>query len=86
MVEILAKIPLYKLARATGWPRVLPLNLTVSVTYRCNSRCLTCNVYTKDAVDVPVARPGAVLVHDERRRALPSIRPAGHLCERLRAR
>ena len=41
MVEILAQIPLYKLARATGWPRVLPLNLTVSVTYRCNSRCLS---------------------------------------------
>jgi MoaA/NifB/PqqE/SkfB family radical SAM enzyme len=49
MLEILAKVPLYKLARATGWPRMLPLNLTVSVTYRCNSRCLTCNVYTKEA-------------------------------------
>jgi MoaA/NifB/PqqE/SkfB family radical SAM enzyme len=49
MVEILAKIPLYKLAHATGWPRILPLNLTVSVTYRCNSRCLTCNVYEKEA-------------------------------------
>ena len=49
MVEVLAKIPLYKMAHATGWPRILPLNLTVSVTYRCNSRCLTCNVYAKDA-------------------------------------
>ena len=54
MVEILAKIPLYKLSRATGWPRVLPLNLTVSVTYRCNSRCLTCNVYTKEAAEFTV--------------------------------
>lgn len=54
MVEILAKIPLYRLARATGWPRVLPLNLTVSVTYRCNSRCLTCNVYTKEAAELTV--------------------------------
>jgi len=49
MVEILLKIPFYKLAHATGWPRLLPLNLTVGVTYRCNSRCLTCNVYTKEA-------------------------------------
>ena len=49
MVEILAKIPLYKMAHATGRPRLLPLNLTVSVTYRCNSRCLTCNVYEKKA-------------------------------------
>ncbi len=54
MVEVLAKIPLYKMAHATGWPRILPLNLTVSVTYRCNSRCLTCNVYTKDADEFTV--------------------------------
>ncbi len=49
MLEVLAKIPLYKTARTLGWPRILPLNLTVSVTYRCNSRCLTCNVYKKKA-------------------------------------
>jgi MoaA/NifB/PqqE/SkfB family radical SAM enzyme len=49
MIEILTKIPLYKMMRATGRPRLLPLNLTVSVTYRCNSRCLTCNVYDKKA-------------------------------------
>ncbi|MFH1502975.1 MAG: radical SAM protein [Candidatus Eisenbacteria bacterium] len=49
MIEILARVPLYKLMRLTGRPRVLPLNLTVSVTYRCNSRCLTCNVYDKEA-------------------------------------
>ncbi len=49
MIGTLASIPLYKLMRATGWPRLLPLNLTVSVTYRCNSRCLTCNVYEKEA-------------------------------------
>jgi MoaA/NifB/PqqE/SkfB family radical SAM enzyme len=49
MLDVLARIPLYKIAHATGRPRLLPLNLTVSVTYRCNSRCLTCNVYTKKA-------------------------------------
>ena len=49
MLEVLAKVPLYNMSRLTGWPRLLPLNLTVSVTYRCNSRCLTCNVYTKTA-------------------------------------
>jgi MoaA/NifB/PqqE/SkfB family radical SAM enzyme len=27
---------------------MLPLNLTVSLTYRCNSRCKTCNVYQKE--------------------------------------
>ncbi len=49
MIEVLARIPLYKLMRLTGRPRVLPLNITVSVTYRCNSRCRTCNIYTKKA-------------------------------------
>jgi MoaA/NifB/PqqE/SkfB family radical SAM enzyme len=54
MIGILASVPLYKLMRATGWPRLLPLNLTVSVTYRCNSRCLTCNVYNRDAEEFSV--------------------------------
>lgn len=49
MIEVLFKLPLYKMMRAVGRPRVLPMNLTVSVTYRCNSRCLTCNVYEKKA-------------------------------------
>ncbi len=49
MIGILASIPLYRLMRSTGWPHLLPLNLTVSVTYRCNSRCLTCRIYEKEA-------------------------------------
>jgi MoaA/NifB/PqqE/SkfB family radical SAM enzyme len=28
---------------------MMPLNLTVSVTYRCNSRCQTCHIYEKRA-------------------------------------
>jgi len=42
MIGVLASIPLYALMRRTGRPRLLPLNMTVSVTYRCNSRCQTC--------------------------------------------
>jgi MoaA/NifB/PqqE/SkfB family radical SAM enzyme len=49
MVGVLASVPLYAMMRRTGWPRLLPLNMTVSVTYRCNSRCLTCNVYEREA-------------------------------------
>jgi MoaA/NifB/PqqE/SkfB family radical SAM enzyme len=49
MVKLLARIPLYRSMRDWGWPRLLPANLTVSVTYRCNSRCLTCRVYEKRA-------------------------------------
>jgi len=47
MIGVLAAVPLYKLMRSTGRPRLMPLNLTVGVTYRCNSRCLTCNVYER---------------------------------------
>ncbi len=49
MLGVLTRIPLYGAMRAFGRPRMLPLNLTVSVTYRCNSRCRTCNVYERHA-------------------------------------
>ena len=47
MIEILSKIPQYQLFRRTGWPRLLPLNLTITPSSRCNSRCLTCNIWKK---------------------------------------
>lgn len=45
--EIILRIPQYKLFRKYNYPKMLPLNLTVSATYRCNSRCRTCNVWKK---------------------------------------
>src|SRR5574341_1427181 len=45
--EIILKIPQYKLFRKYNYPKTLPLNLTVSITYHCNSRCKTCNVWKK---------------------------------------
>jgi MoaA/NifB/PqqE/SkfB family radical SAM enzyme len=47
MAGVLARVPLFKLFRRTGWPRLLPLNLTLSPSPRCNSRCLTCNIWMK---------------------------------------
>jgi MoaA/NifB/PqqE/SkfB family radical SAM enzyme len=47
MLGVLARIPLFKLYRWTGRPRMLPLNLTLSPSPRCNSRCLTCNIWMK---------------------------------------
>jgi MoaA/NifB/PqqE/SkfB family radical SAM enzyme len=47
MVTVLARIPLFKLYREFGWPRMLPLNMTLSPSPRCNSRCLTCNIWKK---------------------------------------
>jgi len=54
MLKVLSMIPSYYLFRSTGWPRRLPLNLTLSVSFKCNSRCLTCNIYkkTSDELDL----------------------------------
>ncbi|CAN5610592.1 hypothetical protein BH09VER1_BH09VER1_21530 [soil metagenome] len=45
-------IPAFKLFHQFGWPRLLPINLTVSVTYTCPSRCKTCNIWTKKVDDL----------------------------------
>lgn len=50
MLRPLLKAPSYNIARRTGGhPR--PLNLTFSVTYVCNSKCQTCNVWKKRVDD-----------------------------------
>lgn len=52
MLEVISKIPFYYLFRTFGWPRKLPMNLTLSVSYTCNSRCKTCNIYKKKSEDL----------------------------------
>jgi MoaA/NifB/PqqE/SkfB family radical SAM enzyme len=47
MLGVLARVPLFQLYHRFGWPRMLPLNLTLSPSPRCNSRCLTCNIWMK---------------------------------------
>ena len=47
MIQLIPKILSYQMFRRFGFPRLLPLNLTVSVSYRCNSKCKTCNVYKR---------------------------------------
>lgn len=49
MLNLIPKIPLYKSYHAFGWPKRLPLNLTLNVTYHCPSRCQTCNIWQKKA-------------------------------------
>ncbi|HEX9038465.1 MAG TPA: radical SAM protein [Ktedonobacterales bacterium] len=45
MTKVLTRIPLYQASYLSGTPLTLPANITVSVSYRCNSRCKTCNVW-----------------------------------------
>ena len=47
MIEVLWRIPLAILNRRFGWPKKLSINLTLSPAPRCNSRCLTCNIWMK---------------------------------------
>jgi MoaA/NifB/PqqE/SkfB family radical SAM enzyme len=45
MTKVLPEIPKLKASYVTGRVFSLPVNITVSVSYRCNSRCKTCNVW-----------------------------------------
>ena len=47
MLEVLPKIAKMRASYALGKPIALPMNLTISVSYRCNSRCKTCNVWQR---------------------------------------
>ncbi len=47
MLEVLPKIAKLQASYVSGKPLALPMNLTISVSYRCNSRCKTCNVWQR---------------------------------------
>lgn len=47
MLGVLARVPLLQSFRYFGWPKKLPINLTLSPSPRCNSRCRTCNIWKK---------------------------------------
>ena len=60
MRDLLWRLPSYWLARRISrWPFLgwsltspLPMNLTLSLSYRCNSRCATCNVWQREADEI----------------------------------
>jgi len=52
MLKLLAKLPLYWAYRRLGWPSILPFSIVVSVSYRCNSKCKTCDVWRKPNDDL----------------------------------
>jgi MoaA/NifB/PqqE/SkfB family radical SAM enzyme len=59
-VPLLARLAGYRAAHATGRPGQLPVNLTVSVTYSCPSRCATCDIWQKKVDDLSVDEYGRV--------------------------
>lgn len=49
MLRLLRQIPLQWAFRRWGRPKALPFSVVASVSYRCNSRCLTCGVWQKES-------------------------------------
>jgi MoaA/NifB/PqqE/SkfB family radical SAM enzyme len=45
LLKVVPEIPVARASYATGRVLRLPVNITVSGSYRCNSRCKTCNVW-----------------------------------------
>jgi MoaA/NifB/PqqE/SkfB family radical SAM enzyme len=54
MLEVLPKIAKLQASYALGKRFALPINLTISVSYRCNSRCKTCNVWRRPNDDFTI--------------------------------
>jgi MoaA/NifB/PqqE/SkfB family radical SAM enzyme len=52
MIRIISAVPASLVSRTMGKPLLLPFNLTLSVSYNCNSRCRTCNIWKKKARDL----------------------------------
>ena len=55
LTKVLPEIPVLKATHATGRVFALPVNITVSVSYFCNSRCKTCNVWLLPNDDLTLA-------------------------------
>ena len=61
MAGVLTRIPLFRSYRRFGWPAMLPLNITISPSPKCNSRCLTCNIWMKREDELSLAEWDKVL-------------------------
>lgn len=68
-LPLLANLGLYRAAHALGpgaGQKPLPINLTVSVTYSCPSRCKTCDIWQKKVDDLSVDEYGRIFPTLER--------------------
>ncbi|OQA40429.1 MAG: Antilisterial bacteriocin subtilosin biosynthesis protein AlbA [Chloroflexi bacterium ADurb.Bin325] len=52
MLSLAPKLPLYWSFRRFGWPKLYPFSVVVSVSFRCNSKCRTCDVWRKPNDDM----------------------------------
>ena len=63
MLTLASRLPLYWTFRRFGWPKLYPFSLVVSVSFRCNSKCRTCDVWRKTNDDMTVEEWDQVFAH-----------------------
>lgn len=61
--SLLPKIPLFWSFYRFGFPKLLPFSIVVSVSYRCNSKCRTCDVWRKPNDDLTLDEWTRVFQH-----------------------
>lgn len=45
ILALFTKVFLFNLFRIFGWPKLMPVNFTIGLSYQCNSRCQTCRIW-----------------------------------------
>jgi len=63
MFALLPKLPLYWSFYRLGRPQMLPFSIVASVSYRCNSRCQTCNVWQRSSDEMTAVEWRQVFAH-----------------------
>ena len=54
LLTLLPQIPAYWAFRRWGWPRMYPFSVVISISFRCNSKCRTCDIWRKPNDDMTV--------------------------------
>ncbi|MBA3530467.1 MAG: radical SAM protein, partial [Ardenticatenales bacterium] len=54
MIGLVPKLPLYWSFYKFGFPKMLPFSIVVSVSFRCNSKCKTCDVWRRPNDDLSI--------------------------------
>ncbi|MFH1859827.1 MAG: radical SAM protein [bacterium] len=54
------QIPAYFLFRHIGLPAMMPISFTFNLSYHCNSRCLTCNIWKKQTKELTKEEWGTI--------------------------
>ncbi len=54
LLTLAPKLPAYWLFRRFGWPKLYPFSVVISISFRCNSKCRTCDIWRKPNDDMSV--------------------------------